>query len=308
MSEDARLKRRVLDKRTRRHRRPLPPVERGVQLAAYVVHTTGLGAQDRVCELGVATLELASTARQDSAPRVIEVHSALVDPGMPIAPDATQVHGVTDRMVQGQPGFAQVWSRLVRPTPWIAAHNAEFALMHLQVGKERMICTLACARALMPEQRSYSLDALVQGLDLPRPDSPASRLAIGPGAGLDAWNVAWLAERLTRLASPEELAAITARAREDARKPAQVTGSTPLPFGRHKGRTLTDVQNVPTHYVAWIAGNYTGRDAGQWRAAASHELTRRHADPCDPAVYQIARGAQPCTASDEPGTPGAPST
>ncbi|HCR94463.1 MAG TPA: hypothetical protein DIV98_05920, partial [Oceanicaulis sp.] len=82
MSDDARLKRRVLDKRTRRHRRPLPSVERGVQMAAYAVHTTGLAPSDRVCELGVATLELVLKAREDSAPRVTDVQSALVDPGM----------------------------------------------------------------------------------------------------------------------------------------------------------------------------------------------------------------------------------
>ncbi|HBU61580.1 MAG: hypothetical protein CMH92_16055 [Oceanicaulis sp.] len=305
MSDDARLKRRVLDKRTRRHRRPLPSVERGVQMAAYAVHTTGLAPSDRVCELGVATLELVLKAREDSAPRVTDVQSALVDPGMAIAPAATEVHGVTDKMVQGQPSFTSVWSRLGRPAPWIAAHNADFALMHLPVSKDRMICTLACARLLMPEQQHFSLDALVQGLDLPRPDNAATRAAIGPGAGLDAWNVAWLTERLTRLAAPEELAAITAQAREAAHKPADITGSTPLPFGKHRGRALSDEQGVPTHYVAWIAGNYTGRDAGQWRAAASKELTRRHADPCDPSVYQIARGAQPRTARDEPGAPSA---
>ena len=178
MSDDARLKRRVLDKRTRRHRRPLPSVERGVQMAAYAVHTTGLAPSDRVCELGVATLELVLKAREDSAPRVTDVQSALVDPGMAIAPAATEVHGVTDKMVQGQPSFTSVWSRLGRPAPWIAAHNADFALMHLPVSKDRMICTLACARLLMPEQQHFSLDALVQGLDLPRPDNAATRAAI----------------------------------------------------------------------------------------------------------------------------------
>lgn len=305
MSVPERQTRRLMDKRTRRHRRALPAVERGVQIAAYAVHTTGLGATDRVCELGVSTLELALKAREDSKPTVTDVQSALIDPGRAIAPAATEVHGVTDQMVQGQPSFTAVWSRLGRPMPWIAAHNAEFALMHLPVSKERMICTLACARVLMPEQRQFSLDALVQGLDLPRPDNAATRAAIGPGAGLDAWNVAWLAERLTRLAPPEELADITRKAREAAQKPSDITGSTPLPFGKHRGRALSDEQAVPTHYVAWIAGNYTGRDAGQWRAAASAELTRRHADPCDPSVYQIARGAKPGASNDEPGAPGA---
>src|SRR5699024_1349561 len=38
--------------------------------------------------------------------------NTLVDPGTPIAPEATAVHGITDEMVHGAPRWPQLWPRL----------------------------------------------------------------------------------------------------------------------------------------------------------------------------------------------------
>ena len=291
MTAEHRRKQRLLNPARGRPNRPFKSaaLTTSTPVAVYVVHTTGLGATDRVVELGCARVNLPNA--KGAPGRVGDVSACLVDPGRPIPAEATEVHGVTDAMVQGAVHFTQAWSRLVATAPYVACHNAAFAALHLPLPRDALICTLTCARVLMPGQGQFSLDALVQGLDLPRPDSAHTRAAIGQGAGLDAWNVGWLVERLARLAPLDQLVKIT----EDARRagadmPDDASG--PLPFGKHKGKTLTDPA-VPVSYLAWIAGNYTGRDFPVWRAAANAEMTRRHADPCGPDVYQIARGPKP---------------
>ena len=288
---DARRKKRLLKPARGRPGRTLKggAIPTSTPVAVYVVHTTGLSAADRVVELGRAMVNLPNA--EGAGGRVGDVTACLVDPGCPIPPEATEVHGVTDAMVQGAVHFTQAWSRLVAMSHYIACHNAAFASLHLPLPREKLICTLTCARVLMPRQGQFSLDALVQGLNLPRPDSAHTRAAIGQGAGLDAWNVGWLLEHLSRLAPLEHLVKIT----EDARKAGAAQpddGTGPLPFGKHKGKAITD-PGVPVSYLAWIAGNYSGRDHPVWRAAARAEMTRRHADPCDPDIYQIARGPMP---------------
>lgn len=62
--------------------------------------TTGLDDEARIVDLGVTTT--AGDALLDT----------LVDPGQPIPVDATDVHGVTDAMVQGAPTFGAVLDML----------------------------------------------------------------------------------------------------------------------------------------------------------------------------------------------------
>jgi DNA polymerase-3 subunit epsilon len=77
--------------------------------APFVVidfETTGLDPEkDRIVEVGVALFRGSQHEKSENW---------LVQPGMPINPEASAVHGITDENVKDAPVFGEVWS-LVRP-------------------------------------------------------------------------------------------------------------------------------------------------------------------------------------------------
>lgn len=69
-------------------------------LTFFDLETTGVDPEnDRIVQVALIRVE------PDGSRRTYE---ALVDPGRPIPPAATAVHGITDAMVKGKPTFAQV--------------------------------------------------------------------------------------------------------------------------------------------------------------------------------------------------------
>lgn len=71
----------------------------------FDLETTGVAPdRDRIVDL--AFLRRAPDGQE-------EVFSSLVDPGMPIPPEATAVHHITDEMVRGQPTFAALAPKLL---------------------------------------------------------------------------------------------------------------------------------------------------------------------------------------------------
>ncbi|MDP2866913.1 MAG: 3'-5' exonuclease [Elusimicrobiota bacterium] len=113
------------------------------------VETTGLSPRAaRVCE--VAAINFRGADRLDTL-------AELINPGMPIPPEVTRIHGITDTMVKDSPSFAGVAPRLLAmlENSVIVAHNAEFDLGFLTAEFERVglrfpklhvVDTLAIAR------------------------------------------------------------------------------------------------------------------------------------------------------------------
>jgi len=96
------------------------------------VETTGLSPRTaRVCEIA------AVSAR--GGERVAEL-AELVDPGCPIPAVVTNVHGITDEMVRGKPGFGGVAPRLLSmlENSVVVAHNAGFDLGFIGMELERV--------------------------------------------------------------------------------------------------------------------------------------------------------------------------
>jgi DNA polymerase III epsilon subunit family exonuclease len=95
------------------------------ELASLDFETTGLDVtRDRVIEVAVVR------GRYGEAPRR---WTALVDPGRPV--DATEIHGITDAMVAGQPDFpalAPTLARMLRGAV-LVAHNARFDVSFLNM-------------------------------------------------------------------------------------------------------------------------------------------------------------------------------
>lgn len=113
------------------------------------VETTGLSPRAaRVCE--VAAVSFRGAER-------VETLAELVNPGMPIPPEVSRIHGITDAMVKDSPSFGGVAPRLLAmlEDSVIVAHNAPFDLGFLTAECERVglrfpklhvVDTLAIAR------------------------------------------------------------------------------------------------------------------------------------------------------------------
>jgi len=96
------------------------------------VETTGLSPRSaRVCE--VASVSFRGTER-------VGTLAELVNPGLPIPPEVSRIHGITDEMVCNSPSFGTVAPRLLAALEGsvIVAHNAEFDLGFLNMEFERV--------------------------------------------------------------------------------------------------------------------------------------------------------------------------
>lgn len=101
---------------------PPGPLERAVVLD---VETTGTDiANDHVIELGMVAFDYEPAT--GSIVRVTGVYDSLEDPGVPIPPETTAIHGITDDMVAGHRIDDAAVARFVSGARWVVAHNAAF--------------------------------------------------------------------------------------------------------------------------------------------------------------------------------------
>ncbi len=98
-------------------------IERAQQILAYKplfidTETTGTTQKDVIIEMGVVDLEGRT------------VFESLVKPGMPIPPDSTAVHGITEAQVANAPTWKEIWPELetLLTGRLVGMYNAEFDL------------------------------------------------------------------------------------------------------------------------------------------------------------------------------------
>lgn len=93
-------------------------------LVVIDTETTGVETDmDRIVQIAVI--------RIDDPKRIPTQFCCYIDPGVPIPPEATAVHGITDDMVRGQLSFSQVWGQHVAALVEgadVCAYNARFDL------------------------------------------------------------------------------------------------------------------------------------------------------------------------------------
>ena len=152
-----------------------PGPDRPLSELTYVVfdtETTGLDpAADAVVQIaGVRILNgrLVAGERFDS----------VVDPGRPIPPSSTRIHGITDAMVAGAPDFRAAGASFAEFSDGavLVAHNAPFDMAFLKrleaeapvVFNHPVLCTARLSLALKPHEADHTLDALAEtfGVDL----------------------------------------------------------------------------------------------------------------------------------------------
>ena len=106
----------------------------GRQLSRGVVvdtETTGINPdKDAIIELGMVLFEF--DAETGDAYRVIASFDQLEDPGFPIPPDSTAVHGITDEMVAGQRINDADVLQFLEGVSIVIAHNSKFDRVFLE--------------------------------------------------------------------------------------------------------------------------------------------------------------------------------
>ena len=140
-------------------------------LAVVDVETTGFDANEcRVIEVGIVRFERG---------QVTERWGQLIDPGCAIPAKITEITGITDEMVKGQPSFCDLkWDIYGRLRDRVlVAYNAPFdwgflaaemARVGLTLPELPILDPLVWARHLMPKERSHRLGRVADklGVDL----------------------------------------------------------------------------------------------------------------------------------------------
>jgi len=102
------------------------PAAEGEVIHVVVVdtETTGRFADDAMIEISLLCCEVEASSGRLT--RIIDTYSALEDPGFPIPPESTAVHGITDAMVAGQQMDDARVAAIVNGAALVVAHNAAF--------------------------------------------------------------------------------------------------------------------------------------------------------------------------------------
>ena len=107
----------------------------------------------------------------------VDQFESLVCPDVPIAPEASEFHGIGDEQVRQAPIVGDVLERFHEwaGDDWMFAHNAafdarvlgyEYARAGLRPPSGRVLDTLSLARRFLPEAPNHKLGTLVEFLDL----------------------------------------------------------------------------------------------------------------------------------------------
>jgi DNA polymerase-3 subunit epsilon len=144
-----------------------PLGDRPLTEAAFVVfdtETTGLDpARDEIVQIAGVRLLGGRLLRG-------ETFDTLVDPGRPIPPSSTAIHGIDDARVRGAPGVAEAGRAFARFAEGavLVAHHAAFDMALLEAKADLIgwrpetpaLCTGLMSAALYPHASDHTLDAL----------------------------------------------------------------------------------------------------------------------------------------------------
>jgi DNA polymerase-3 subunit epsilon len=145
----------------------------GEVFTAFDIETTGLDNwRDSIVEIG---------AIRFNSQGIIDRYSQLIDPGIPMPPEAGKVNNITDAMLAGQPPIQEVLPAFLRfaEDSVIVAHNAPFdcgfvnqslsrlyddGYVSVTALPHRALDTLPLARILLPGRDHYNLQDLSASL------------------------------------------------------------------------------------------------------------------------------------------------
>lgn len=139
------------------------------QKIAFVdTETTGLRASyDRIIEIGILRIE---------NKKQVKKFNSLLDPGVYISPEITNLTGISAKDLEGAPTFRQISDELeeILKDCVFVAHNVRFDYAFLKqefkrLGKSfspKQICTVKLAKKLFPNLRSHNLDSIIENFKI----------------------------------------------------------------------------------------------------------------------------------------------
>ena len=128
----------------------MPAPIRAARFAFVDVETTGIDAS--TC----AVVEVACQIVEHGC--VVATFESLVDPGCPIPPFATAIHGIDDRMVQGKPALRELIPQMLELCTGavVVAHNAAFDRRFLPfLAGHPSACSWRLASRVVPEAPNH---------------------------------------------------------------------------------------------------------------------------------------------------------
>jgi len=214
--------------------------------------TTGADtSQDHIVEVAFLLAEYRGTTPLESTGEF----SSLVKPPVPVPPEASAVHHITNAMLEDAPSAADLHEtvrELSERASFICAHNLPFDLAMLQRGfpgvfsgftEDRRIDTLRLSRHCFSDIPSHGLQALRyrHGLDDAIPPGEAHR-ALFDTRLVKALLDSILGKNLTGATGLPELVRFIAR-------PLEIKV---FNFGKHKGCLVEDTAATDPDYIRWL--------------------------------------------------------
>lgn len=192
---------------------------------------------------------------------------SFVNPGMPIPPEASAVHHITDDDVRSAPMLVDL-PRLLDGADALVAHEARFERECIKLAgwqpellEAKWVCTRKCSMLAWPDAPNHKNQCLRYWLNLKLAD-PA--LASPHRALGDAYVTAAIARRLLLSYSVDQMI-------EASANPVMVPR---LTFGEH---AMKPIDEVPTSYFDWIANKSKGPWDEDVLYTARYHLAQRRA-------------------------------
>ncbi len=216
---------------------------------AYLVvdtETTGVNSQvDRVIEIGAVLL-------RDG--KIEDNWESIINPGIPIPPEASAIHHLTDEDVSKSPGIESITKHLqslVGNVTAIAAHNAEFDRSFLpMIAEQPWICTYRLSRHVWPNAPAYGNQVLRYWLKIKVDVAGKNMHRALPDALVTAKVLCSGIDSYLKNGGKDNLASLM----EYIKSPIVVQKMT---FGKHYGKVLSD---IPEDYLRWALGNISDLD------------------------------------------------
>jgi DNA polymerase-3 subunit epsilon len=230
-------------------------------LAVIDVETTGVEPDiDRIVQIGLVRV-------YEGGGRM--TNCWMVDPGIPIPPEATEIHGITDAMVKDAEPFAMLWPRIASVISEcdVCAYNAKFDLTMLEAEcmrngiawqpPERVIDPYRIFLSRVP----HTLEGAVR-FYLRRPHENAHSASADCIATLEVLKAQALeyglgtVEQLIKASMPAK----DPRWVDSTRKFYWRFGTPAFAFGKHRGRPLAEVARSDSSYLGWMLSQDYGNE------------------------------------------------
>lgn len=234
-------------------------------MAKYIIldtETTGTSDTDRIVQLGFMVLN----------GKAVDVYNDLCSTDIPIAYPAMEVHGITPEMIEGKPVCIETrafkaLSELNTPDNVLIIHNAPFDLGMLAkenfTSQMRLIDTLRCAKHLFEDEDAHRLQYFRYRLELYKlEEEEAASLGIVVKAHDAIGDVLVLKLFLSELRKKlqERFGSVNPIDKMVELTQTPVLYTKALKFGKHKGKTLTEIVTADKGYLTWMLGNMDGLD------------------------------------------------